>query len=65
MILLVGMPLYVVAAVTILGLFDRPSILVELAIYIALGVVWALPFKFVFKGIGQEDRDAASGRPDA
>jgi hypothetical protein len=27
-------------------------------IYIALGVVWAIPFKFVFKGIGQADPNA-------
>jgi len=31
--------------------------LVELAIYIGLGVVWALPFKYIFKGIGQADPD--------
>ncbi len=54
-ILLVGLPVYIVAAVSLLALFDRPSVLVELAIYIGLGVVWAVPFKFVFKGIGQED----------
>jgi len=60
LILLVGMPLYVVAAVTVVGWLDRPSILVELAIYVALGFVWALPFRFVFRGIGQADPDAAA-----
>lgn len=59
LILLVGMPIYVVAAVTVVGWLDRPSILVELAIYVALGFVWALPFRFVFRGIGQADPDAA------
>lgn len=54
-ILLVGLPVYVVAAVTILNLLDRPSIWVELGVYVALGVVWALPFKAVFRGVGQED----------
>jgi Protein of unknown function (DUF2842) len=64
-ILLVGMPAYVVAAVTLVGLIDRPSILVELAIYIALGFLWALPFRFVFRGIGQADPDADPGQtPD-
>jgi hypothetical protein len=29
----------------------------ELFIYVALGVIWALPFKFVFRGIGQADPD--------
>jgi len=56
-ILLVGLPVYIVAAVTVLNLLDRPPMLVELAIYIGLGVVWALPFKYIFKGIGQADPD--------
>jgi hypothetical protein len=52
-ILLVGLPVYIVAAVTIVGLFDRPSFLLELAVYIGLGIVWALPFRAVFRGVGQ------------
>ncbi|MCA2008721.1 DUF2842 domain-containing protein [Tritonibacter mobilis] len=56
-ILLVGMPLYIVLAVTIMNLLDRPPIWLELLVYIALGVVWVLPFKFVFKGVGKEDPD--------
>ena len=59
-ILLVGLPLYIIAAVALLALFDRPSLLLELTIYVGLGVVWAIPFRFIFKGIGQadpEDRD--------
>lgn len=58
LILLVGLPLYIVVALTVVGWFDRPSIWVELLIYVALGIVWALPFKFVFKGVGQDDPDA-------
>ncbi len=57
-ILLVGMPLYIVLAVTIMNLLDRPPIWLELLVYIALGVVWVLPFKFVFKGVGKEEPDA-------
>ena len=56
-ILLVGLPVYIVAAVTVSNLLDRPPMLMELAIYIGLGVVWALPFKYIFKGIGQADPD--------
>ena len=56
-ILLVGLPVYIVATVTVSNLLDRPPMLVELAIYIGLGVVWALPFKYIFKGIGQADPD--------
>ena len=57
-ILLIGLPLYVVAAVTLVGLIDRPPFLLELAIYVGLGFLWALPFRFIFRGIGQADPDA-------
>jgi predicted membrane channel-forming protein YqfA (hemolysin III family) len=57
-ILLIGMPVYIVAVVTVLNLLDRPPLWVELLVYVALGVVWILPFKFIFKGIGQPDPDA-------
>jgi hypothetical protein len=56
-ILLIGLPLYVVAAVNLVDLFERPSVLVELAVYVALGFLWALPFRFIFRGIGQADPD--------
>ena len=36
----------------------RLPILVEFLVYILLGVLWVLPFKFVFRGIGKEDPDA-------
>lgn len=58
-ILLIGMPAYVVVAVNLVDLIERPSKLVELAIYVGLGIVWALPFRFIFRGIGQSDPDAA------
>jgi hypothetical protein len=46
---------YVILAINILAFFERPSILLEVIIYLSLGIVWALPFKFIFKGIGQAD----------
>ncbi len=58
LILLVGLPLYVVVAISLVGLLDRPPIVVELLIYVVLGVVWALPFRRVLNGIGQADPDA-------
>ncbi|WP_299690963.1 DUF2842 domain-containing protein [uncultured Tateyamaria sp.] len=58
LILIVGLPLYIMAAVSLVALFERPSILLELAIYVGLGVIWAIPLKFIFKGIGQPDPDA-------
>ncbi|WP_299403103.1 DUF2842 domain-containing protein [uncultured Roseobacter sp.] len=57
LILLVGLPAYIVAAVTVVNWLERPSLWVELGVYVVLGIVWALPFKFVFKGIGQADPD--------
>ncbi len=57
-ILLVGLPLYILVSSWIVTLFNRPPIWVELLIYLVLGILWALPFKSVFKGIGREDPDA-------
>lgn len=57
LILVVGLPLYIAVAWGIMGALERPSIWVELLIYVALGIVWALPFKFIFKGVGQPDPD--------
>ena len=59
LILLVGMPLYVVAAVTVVGLIDRPPFWLELAVYGGLGFLWMLPLRAVFRGVGQPDRDLA------
>ena len=56
-ILLVGLPIYVVASISLLSVFERPSIFLELFIYVALGILWALPFKYVFRGVGQKDPD--------
>ncbi len=57
-ILLVGMPAYIVAVVTILNLLERPPFWAELLVYVGLGILWIVPFRFVFRGIGQPDPDA-------
>jgi len=57
-ILLVGLPLYIIVAVNVVDLFDRPPFWLELLVFVALGFVWMMPFKFVFRGIGQADPDA-------
>jgi Protein of unknown function (DUF2842) len=56
-ILLIGLPLYIVVAVNVVDLIDRPPFWVEILVYLGLGLLWAIPFKFVFKGIGQVDPD--------
>ena len=58
LILVVGLPIYILLAVLLVSLLPRPSVLVELLIYVVLGIAWALPFKNVFRGVGQADPDA-------
>lgn len=57
-VLLVGMPLYIVAAVTVMNWLDRPPLWLELLVYAVLGVAWVLPFKFIFRGVGKADPEA-------
>ncbi|MEM7176757.1 MAG: DUF2842 domain-containing protein [Pseudomonadota bacterium] len=52
-----GLPLYIFAAVTLVGLFERPHLALEFAIYVGLGVLWALPLRALFRGIGRPDPD--------
>jgi predicted membrane channel-forming protein YqfA (hemolysin III family) len=61
LILLVGMPAYIAAAWWVMSLFERPGVWLEFAIYIVLGILWVLPLKAVFKGVGQADPDAPRG----
>ncbi len=57
-LLLVWLPAYIVVAVSILNAIPRLPFLVEILVYTVLGLGWALPFKFIFKGVGKEDPDA-------
>lgn len=57
-LLLVWLPAYVIGAVTLMTSLDRLPFVVELLVYVVLGVVWAIPFKFAFKGVGKADPDA-------
>ena len=54
-VLLVGLPVYIVVATTLVGLLDRPHFLVEATIYLVVGVLWAFPLRRLFRGIGQAD----------
>lgn len=56
--LVVALPLYIVVTVNVVELFDRPPFLVELLIYVVLGVVWTFPLKKLFLGVGKPDPDA-------
>ncbi len=69
-ILLIGLPLYIALALFVVSLFDRPPVLpwyrlmLELAVYVILGIAWILPFKFIFLGVGQADPDAPPNDSD-
>ncbi len=56
LLLVVGLPLYIVVAVSVVNwadrVFGRLPFLAELAVYVALGIVWVLPFRRLFSGIG-------------
>ena len=54
-ILIVGLPIYVIIIVNLISSFDRPNFLVELMIYLLSGIVWALPLRSVFRGVGQAE----------
>ena len=51
--LVLGLPAYIFVAVTVVGLFERPNIWIELAVYIGLGVIWVLPLRRLFLGVGR------------
>ena len=53
LVLVIGLPAYIALALVIIGWFDRPSVLVEFAVYAALGVLWALPLRTLFRGMGR------------
>ena len=61
-ILVVGLPIYMIFAATIMsGMMNnqiRLPVWLEFVAYIALGIGWVFPLKWVFMGIGQPDPDA-------
>ncbi|WP_425098876.1 DUF2842 domain-containing protein [Tropicibacter sp. S64] len=58
-ILLIGLPLYIIVAVTVADWLRRitggPPMVVELVTFVVLGFLWMLPFRSVFLGVGQPD----------
>ncbi len=59
-ILLVGMPLYIVFAVSVMNWVGDLPFVIELVAYVVLGVLWIFPFKAVFRGVGKADPDVVS-----
>ena len=64
LVLLVGMPAYVVLAVSVMNALPRLPLWAEVPVYILLGFGWILPFKAVFSGIGQADPDQPASPSD-
>ncbi|PTE16078.1 DUF2842 domain-containing protein [Pseudogemmobacter blasticus] len=68
LILVIGMPLYVVVAVSVVNWADarwgRLPFLAEMAVYIVLGLLWALPFRSLFRGVGQADPNAETDQAE-
>jgi len=56
-VLLVLLPSYIVVVVSIMNMIGRTSIFLELLIYFVLGILWAIPLKFIFKGVGKANPD--------
>ena len=58
-ILLLGLPGYIVIAWMVLawldGRFGRLPWWAELLVIVVLGVVWVLPFRRVFSGVGKDE----------
>ena len=59
LILVLGLPAYIIVAVILVNWMDdrwgRQPIWIELAVYVLLGVIWILPLRRVFTGIGREE----------
>lgn len=57
--LVIGLPAYIIIAVTLVNWVDarwgRQPIWIELIVYIALGIVWIMPLKRIFTGIGRDE----------
>ncbi|MEL7259507.1 MAG: DUF2842 domain-containing protein [Pseudomonadota bacterium] len=61
LILLIALPLYIVVAVNLtdwLRARFEIGFLTELLVFVVLGIIWIVPLKSVFLGVGQADPDA-------
>jgi len=55
LVLVLGLPAYVLVATAIMAALERPPLWLELLVYVALGILWALPFRRLFLGIGRDE----------
>ena len=57
-ILVIGLPLYAGLVVNLIEILPVLPKVLELIMYVFLGIAWIIPLKYVFQGIGQADPDA-------
>ena len=57
-ILVIGLPLYAGLVVNLIAILPVLPKVLELIMYVFLGIAWIVPLKYVFQGIGQADPDA-------
>lgn len=61
LVLTLGLPAYIAAALILTGWiytrFGRLPLWAEFAVFVVLGVLWIVPLKPVFRGVGQPDPD--------
>ncbi len=56
LVLLVGLPIYIMLAAVLISQFDRPHPALEVAVYVVLGVLWALPLRRLFLGVARAEQ---------
>ncbi|GIX15086.1 MAG: hypothetical protein KatS3mg118_3045 [Paracoccaceae bacterium] len=61
-LLLVWLPAYVALAWWVMGSIERLPWALEIPVYLVLGLAWALPFRFVFRGVGRGAPEEEGGR---
>ncbi len=64
-VLVIALPLYMVVAVTfadwLRAALGGLPMLVELLLFIVLGILWILPLRPIFRGVGQPDPESPPG----
>ena len=59
LVLCLGLPAWIVVSLVLTAWLDdrfgRLPVLVELAVFVGLGIVWILPFRRLFRGIGKAE----------
>ena len=60
-VLLIALPVYIIVAVNLMDWlrmrYEGINPLVELVVFVAIGILWVLPFRKVFRGVGLENPD--------